>query len=160
MTMFALVRSSADLEPAFNDIRGYFSFRRRRDPAWRPEPLLGVWMEPNAVRMVPARLEWWDDSSRLHAASVVHSFGTSPLWAVCSLDDNAIDRCSLLQALVNLRLHCQYLTSPGRFVPVFKPDMPAAASQKQMAELIRHFPDRVDGALLEDYVTGQLNLIR
>ena len=165
MSIFALVRGSADLARACEELGDFFSFRRRqRDQAPLAETLLGIWIEPRMAVEVPCVLTLRDQSAAGRPVQIRETTGLSGIWTMCWLetpggeDRNEVSRQDLLGALIESSGFGQEGVPSGRFIPVFRSDAAPSEAQTEMRSLRKWYPHHMIAPLYQDPVTGRLSL--
>lgn len=164
MTAFAVIRDSADLLPACNDLSEFLSHRLQQYPAAGPEPLIGLWLAPCLLEDLPAMMAMPGHGSPAQQIRVTESAGLSGGWTLYWLDPltdigtTRSSRQALLEALAAESAQEQGApTSPVAFMPVFSADMETAAVVAEMTRLRDQYA-HVLSPVFQDPYSGRLSL--
>ncbi len=159
-SVFALVRSPADLERACQELGGFLSaVRQRTAPAATPACLLGLWVDARGTVELPAALELGGSADAPRHARIAEATGMSAIWMMYALETSprAPSRAEVLGGLIRARADDGGGPVPGHFIPVFARDTRAGAVKTEMEELECRHPGRLLAPCYHDPRTGVLD---
>jgi hypothetical protein len=119
MKTFALVRDPAFLTRATSDLSDFFAYQWQ-EQRMAPDHLLGLWVEPHLFDDLPPSLLPNSPGLRSRSSRIVESLGVSGIWTLCWIENPAVMRSTLLDALIDASLRAGAPAGSGRFVPVFR----------------------------------------
>lgn len=141
-SLFALVRSQADLEQARREMTGLLAIIDSHDPSVRiAESLLGIWVDAQGSANMPAVLEFPGLPDDRRSLRVVEAMGINGIWMLCFLETPAgrPSRADLLASLLDASGYDDPETVPGRFIPVVGGDLPSLERERDTALLHARF---------------------
>jgi hypothetical protein len=163
MSAFAVVRDTAELTLACDNLSALLALRLRQNPGSGLESLLGVWVDPGLAEEIPPVMTL-PDSMPLHQLRIRESTGFSAIWTLCWCDllgaaaGERVSRDALLMALRAASQYEQQESAPrGVFIPVFRTDAEAFQVRAEMDRLRDLHPGCVMPPLYQDPATGRLS---
>lgn len=164
MSAFAVLRDSADLRRACEELSALLALRLQLAPDTPAAALLGLWVDAELATALPLTLALRDG---LPGAGIrireTHSCGE--VWTLCWLDatahavaDAALPREALLAALRQApRTASGASASHGVFIPVFGAEADPGAVEAELQQLQGIHPHCVTSPLFQDPRTGRLS---
>jgi len=160
-SVFALVRSLADLERASRELAGLLSALNRRGTPETATRLLGLWVDEQGGVELPGVLELGESADAARPARIVEATGVSGIWMLYFLEmpPHSVSRAQLLGALLRSAIDGREDPAPGHFIPVFASDTQAGCVKAEMQALERRYPGLVLAPRYQDSRTGELDLL-
>lgn len=162
MIAFAVVRDTADLRPACDDLSALLGLRRQLAPDAPTSALLGVWVDPEMAGALPFTLPL---PECLPAAKVRirETNSRGDVWTLCWLEsmagaaDEGLSRAALLAALLQASPgESPAPAAPRLFIPVFWAEAEPDQVDAQLVQLRTVHPHCVTTPLFQDLRTGRL----
>ncbi|WP_163575282.1 hypothetical protein [Halomonas faecis] len=154
MSSFAEVHRPEDLVRACEDIAAFLAFHCKKQPASRCGVFAGIWLGPSIegdLGVEASTLPSWFGTSR-------DSVGVSGIWSLYWLKSDRVCRLALVDLLLEMRAPSAEGTVLGRFIPVFRDDLPASEVQSEVDRLWRYHPLCVLPPLWQESRTGRILL--
>lgn len=161
MTAFAVLRDTAVLRPACQELSALLGLRRQLAPDAPASPLLALWVDPGMAAALPLTLSL---PFCLPTAQVrireTNSRGDT--WSLCWLEatadaNEAPSHTGLLTALLQAqRSDSPMPVSTRLFIPVFGAEVDPDQVDAQLAQIRSLNPDVVSSPVFQDLRTGRL----
>lgn len=137
--VFLLVRRSADLQRASEELAAYLSILRHRSPSNAPEVIQGIWIDEEGVANLPSALVLPDAGGTRRTVPILETTGINGIWMLCWLEAAArtVSRVDLVAALLDSFGHeeTETATLAARFIPVFTGDTSEPSAQEELRAL-------------------------
>jgi len=153
---FLLVRDTACLARANEDLRVYQSFLRRRSPSSGVETVQGVWIDDEDVANLPSALVLPDTTGARQTVRIQEAAGINGLWMLCWLEAPArtVSRVDLVAALLSSFGPKDSAPLTTRFLPVFADDAPDSSVSDELRPLGARYPGLVGPPIYQDAAGG------
>ncbi len=164
MSAFAVLRDTADLRLACDDLSALLALRLQLAPDAPAAALLGLWVDPEMAAALPLSLTL-PDSLPGAGIRIRETHSCARVWTLCWLEGSGgaagegPSREALLSALLTSRPEPPTRAANHIFIPVFGAGAGAAAHQidGQLARLRAVHPNCVGSPLFQDLRTGRLS---
>lgn len=159
VSAFAVLRSAACLTDSCVSLSEFFAYRRRLNPAFKSEMLVGIWIAPNLVTDIPHTLSIGDAAEDTYWIQIEESISLPPFWTVCWLkrsDAERVTRLGLLDALLDISRVTKEIGDRGPFIPVFDHSTAPLEVNKEMQDLRNCYRQHLLPPLYQHADTGEL----